>query len=277
MKKIYLFFTLLISCSVMLRAQIPNSNFESWSLNTYGILDPDGWITYNFGAGTASPYQPAQNGVYALKLTNDTSQGFLLPGSAECNFAISTRPASFDGYYLGQFASQDILLVTIYLYDNAQNPVGVGTNSFTAGAGSFTSFSIPISYSSGVQPDSGQVVIYYEPHSNTDLSGYAVVDNLSLNGAIGIDEIKLENEITLWPNPANGYLNFTCPHLDPEEILLEVADLSGRIVCRRDKSARFTTGEKVMQLSTATLENGMYLMKLSSPGKVAVKSFVISR
>src|SRR5580765_5775612 len=105
MKKIFThLFILILIIPAISKAQLPNGNFELWSLNSYNILDPDGWSTQNFGAATCMQYIPGQNLSYGVKLVTDTSLGFPLDGSIESKFACTFEPTSLDGYFLGHFA-----------------------------------------------------------------------------------------------------------------------------------------------------------------------------
>ncbi len=269
--------SLLLSFTTKTFAQIPNGNFENWSLNTSGILDPDGWTTYNFGISTCSQYQPAQNGNQAVKLAADSSLGFFLPGSMECYFHSTQKPLSLDGYYQAQFANGDILIMTLYLYDNANNLVAGGSLDIVTNANAYTSFSIPLTYNSGAQPDSAVFIVFLENAVQTNLSGYAILDNLSFVGTAGVEEISKTNPVKLWPNPSSEYLNVFVPGFDMEKAEVRITDISGRIINTEISKNTFSSPENIITLNTSNLEAGMYVVSIMDKNKIASKTFLVNK
>ena len=258
-------------------AQLPNGNFENWSLNTFGILDPDGWSTYNFGTSTCAQYQPAQNGTEAVKLAGDSSQGFFLPGSIECYFHSTQKPLSLNGYYQAQFATGDILIMTLYLYDNAGNEIAGGSLDITANANNYTTFSIPLTYSSGAQPDSAAFLVFLENASQNNLSGYAILDNLNFVGTAGVDEISNNNSAKVWPNPSTEYLNVFVPGFTMENAEIKIMDISGRMVNTEITKRTFSSQENLITINTSNLEAGMYVISVMDKNKIASKTFLVKR
>jgi hypothetical protein len=267
----------LLSFTAKTFAQIPNGDFENWSLNTSGILDPDGWSTYNLGVETCSQYQPAQNGNLAVKLTANDSLGFFLPGSIECYFHSTQKPLSIDGYYQAQFAANDILIITLELYDIADNIIASGTLDITANANAFTAFSIPLTYSSSAQPDSAVILIYLDNSNQNNLSSYAIIDNLRFVGTSGVEEISTINPVKLWPNPSAEYLNVFVPGFDMEKAEVRILDISGRIINTEISKNNFSSPENMITLTTSNLEAGMYVVSVMDKNKIASKTFLVNR
>ncbi len=267
----------LLSFTAKTFAQIPNGDFENWSLNTSGILDPDNWSTYNLGTETCSQYQPAQNGNLAVKLIANDSLGFFLPGSIECYFHSTQKPLSIDGYYQAQFAANDILIITLELYDNADNLIAGGSLDITTNAGAYTPFSIPISYGSSAQPDSAIIYILLENADQNNLNGYAIVDNLRFVGTAGVEEISNINPVKLWPNPSTEYLNVFVPGFDMEKAEVRIMDISGRIINTEISKNNFSSPENMITLITSNLETGMYVVSIMDNNKIASKTFLVNR
>ncbi len=267
----------LLSFTTKTFAQIPNGNFENWSLNTSGILDPIGWSTYNFGVATCMQYQPAQNGSQAVKLAGDSSLGALLPGSIECYFHSTQKPLSMDGYYQAQFAANDILIITVYLFDNANNLVAGGSLDIVNNASTYTPFSIPLTYNSSAQPDSAAIYIFLENADQNNLSGYGIIDNLSFVGTAGVEELSNINPVKLWPNPSTEYLNVFVPGFDMEKAEVRITDISGRILNAEISKNSFSSAENKITLNTSNLEAGMYVVSIIDKNKIASKTFLVNK
>lgn len=267
----------LLLTAVKSNAQIPNADFENWALNSYNVMDPVDWSTYNYGISTSSQYQPAQNGTYAVKLKGDSISGSYLPGALECYFLNTQRPQTIEGYYQAQFEQDDTLLMYVFFYDNAQNPMGFGTASLGTDAGSYTPFSIPITFYSGVTPDSAAFYVIYENGTPANLSGYAIIDNLRFSGTSSVDEMPSNPQLMLWPNPASNLLHISMPTLDTKHATIRVFDLSGRKLSEASANNSFLSLTNVLELNTESLEEGLYILSVTDKNKTTSKPFLIVR
>lgn len=71
--------------------------------------------------------------------------------------------------------------------------------------------------------------------------------------------IELENQVVLYPNPAIDFLNVNLGNEMNEETLIEVLDLSGKVMHRVQVSQTNQT-----RINTTTLPSGMYLVRIST-------------
>ncbi|NNK79964.1 MAG: T9SS type A sorting domain-containing protein, partial [Flavobacteriales bacterium] len=77
-----------------------------------------------------------------------------------------------------------------------------------------------------------------------------------------------EVSIKLYPNPTNDVLNI---QLDSEVTSVNVKDMSGRTVIQETGNGSF------LQISTATLSDGMYMVELEINGQITRKPFVVKK
>lgn len=84
-----------------------------------------------------------------------------------------------------------------------------------------------------------------------------------------IESIDFSSYITIWPNPANDYLNVTLPKLMDEKVNLEIINMHGIAVMQQEASTRQSN-----HISIAHLPNGIYLVKVHYHNQVGYKKFI---
>ncbi len=231
--------------SFLLKAQtIPNANFENWTSNekplswdasnihtTYGIIPINVQTVSKDSLAT-------QNGTYNAKIQSKlimsgfpVSPGFITLGTFW--FTISPQaggwkggvictqtPDTLKGYFKAAPKTGDKGVVIIELWKNAYdsaNVVGRGYMEFPATTNSWNAFAVPINYTSGIIPDSMNIVIGSSDllhQANIKDSSTFYVDNLSLvnvlNNANLIDLKQGSTTVTSF-NPATLSYNVVLP------------------------------------------------------------------
>jgi hypothetical protein len=79
---------------------------------------------------------------------------------------------------------------------------------------------------------------------------------------------EFDNEITIYPNPANESLSIS--HKTIDALSIKILDLAGRIL-----STLTTSGTNM--INTSNLDNGVYLVEITTGEKKSVKKIVIQR
>lgn len=83
----------------------------------------------------------------------------------------------------------------------------------------------------------------------------------------GIGDVHFpDNELSLFPNPAQEELNLTFT-IEPTHCDIEIYDIFGRLVHR---------GQYQKSIAVHTLSSGLYLMKILQDKKIYFKNFVKS-
>jgi hypothetical protein len=98
---------------------------------------------------------------------------------------------------------------------------------------------------------------------NGSAAGVLVIDSPT-----GIQNLSAGNEVKIYPNPASDII-----HVEVSEIAdIQLTDVEGRVVFAKTNAA----ANQKLEISTAGLANGMYLMKVSNSSFVAVKKVVVN-
>ena len=116
---------------------------------------------------------------------------------------------------------------------------------------------------------SGSYPVTYTYISDTDGCSNSVTKNLVVESCVGINEVTLEDAISIYPNPANNVLIaqadvFATSHAQPI-----VYDVTGKVT-----EVAFTLQADKITFNTGALTAGMYWIKFNVNGAVVSKRFV---
>lgn len=136
--------------------------------------------------------------------------------------SISDRPLSIQGaykYVKPQSETGEICLLQTLLISNQNGErtfVGLGTasedivSSATAD-GEFAQFNMPITYLSETPADELIfIVCLLADNSQTSDFAYIVLDDIMIQYASGMEEVSLDNDIILYPNPTDNEFRINC-------------------------------------------------------------------
>ena len=263
MKQTSLFLRIVIICfftylPLSNYAQIPNPGFESWSYPS----PPSQWhaITGLYGSVTQnSPGHDNSTNAVALNLGNLTAAN---GGVAMLRVGTSTYPGFVIDYqrptYLTGYVKGSNLKATVKIYMQGGNTstgaglIGTGIwQSWMATGSDWCQFIIPINYTTS---DLGRIVTI-ELQNYGGSNSTVLVDDLNLNfGTANIDEVPVDNQISIFPNPAKDHVTITFT----EEIndTYNLYDNLGRILI----SNEFSGNEFNMDLSG--LSSGNYFVQI---------------
>jgi hypothetical protein len=87
-----------------------------------------------------------------------------------------------------------------------------------------------------------------------------------------IDEDDTMTAPMTWPNPVSDRLNLSFRSTASGTVLLQLVDVNGRVL--RSTSAGSSNGDNRIELSTAELPAGMYLLRIEQRGNVRSIRFV---
>jgi len=92
-------------------------------------------------------------------------------------------------------------------------------------------------------------------------------------GQIGINGLVDEPSLNLYPNPAHDQVNVAINLPWEDEIILQVSDISGKLVCSVP-SNKYPSGINIITIPTESLAEGMYILRVITPRYKASKKFI---
>lgn len=302
MKKISTtFFSLFLTAAAF--AQIPNPGFETWTSS--GSSDnPTGWGNLNSTTGGFGTYtcekgtSGAPSGSAFIKLTSKTVLTSVVPGVAVTGtldvvltplsvnfsggFPYATRSANLTGKWQHMGSGADHGRVGVFFTKwntttNSRDTVAMADSTLTGMAMSWSDFSIPLTYMSGANPDTGIIVLMSSADPAAAVNGsYLYVDDLAFTGTVptGIVSVNaVHSSLSLFPNPASTQVTVYYHSASARQVEVVITDLSGKGV--RSHTFRAFTGENNFTISTKGLAKGVYLVQVKdAESNVQQKLFV---
>jgi PKD repeat protein len=108
-----------------------------------------------------------------------------------------------------------------------------------------------------------------------DLGNVIYTENIALKGSVtGINDIPVEPEIKLWPNPVSSKLNIKYSGEYQSKITVEISDIMGKLVSSEIYS-NISDGQE-FSINTEPLKQGIYICRISAAGKT-IKAHKFSR
>ncbi len=249
---------------------IPNGDFENWTL-TSGVNFLDGWQTSSAQpSDTISPTQITDNanGNSAILLqTRYVNGAGVIQAIASINFPLSSKPMYFNGFYKS-FRTGSGTAEIKATFKNNGTEIGTSLLTVNTNVNSYSTFSLPINYSSTLIPDEVIIYIASDGLMNKVLNNKLWVDNLSFTSSpLSINETFGEtNTISIFPNPASNELNIELK--DNEEGTLKIINIFGEIVLEQ----YITFGESLIEIDYLT--SGVYLLEATIENKKTIVKFI---
>jgi hypothetical protein len=267
MKKTLLLIALCLS--VFAKAQtITNANFEDWTTDTLGRLDPLGWNCSNLSTGNTSVLQDVgRSGTgFSVKMVVVPTTGLIpIGGSIDLNtttYSGTQRPTALKGYWKCNNTNGDFITVHVYVYDSVGNFItdkSITTSLFNSTG--WTQFTAPLTYSSGVSVGSYAMNISLFAHGSASGASYGNVDDLQWDFNTGIDEPQSNFSSTFLSNDGKNFnLNFTTSAT--ANIRAYVLDMSGREVLQI-ADEKLSPGSNSLSFNAAELSAGIYTCVIS--------------
>jgi Secretion system C-terminal sorting domain len=249
-------------------AQMPTMDFESWSSQSGppAYNDPQGWATVNIlsnallGSNPVTVFRESNNphgGTYCMRITSAAltnnpapadipdTVGLALTGSITLfptqgifpGFAYTARPASISAYmrYTPSPLGDSCFFYAALTRWNgtSRDTIGVAGNIIATTVTNWTLYNMPFIYDpafASVQPDSFVIACSATddvfPHVNSSM----FVDDISVNGWVGVNEPMALNGVSVFPNPASEFT--TIRTNNPAARQAVVYDMTGREVAR---------------------------------------------
>lgn len=118
----------------------------------------------------------------------------------------------------------------------------------------------------------GQVINKWIPDNPNALkTSYSLY--IKDNSTSGIAEFENKNDLKIFPNPSNSYINFEFEEKDDSNSNIEIYDAIGNLIVNQ-KIEFQGIGKRLITINLSNLSDGLYFCKLNSNGNIQTKEFV---
>ena len=270
MKIIKLLFSIFSFASIAI-SQPLNNSFENW---TGGM--PVDWLSS--GAPSVEQTSTAYDGSSAVKLeVIDIGGGFPWPpllfsyGPGQIGHPVSEKYGSLKGYYQFSPLGNDQLLVIVSMIAGDSSGVGAGTSLISAATGTWTEFSVPITYLPNTPNPSFALIEFTILDTSGAVFGTigssAIVDYLTYGAAVGVEHIAgLPHDYHLsqnYPNPFNPSTNIEYSIPSESFVELKVYDVLGNEVATLVNEQQ-QAGVYRADFTADNLPSGMYFARITA-------------
>jgi len=141
-----------------------------------------------------------------------------------------------------------------------------GTNTYSAQIPSYYGEHI-ISYYIEAQDETGR------KQKNRIMGDADPYTFTSRNYEVSVEKIKIENEVKLYPNPNSGrfYLQFN--FVEPQQVTIEIQNLSGQIIYSEQKN--INTFAEVAYINLTNISTGVYIVNTKTQTETFVSKLII--
>src|ERR1043165_1249209 len=265
----------------------PNAGFENWNFDTcVNIFEvPDNWDQLNCETNilsvlTCLKTTDAHSGNFAVKLVTkevftDTANGIITTGhlitvppfGVDGGIPFTQRPDSIYGWFKYFPTPGDSSQIEFDLF--GANHDTVGTALFQSGDSIFTytRFSAPIVYFNAETPDSSLWIISSSNGFNSLPNSTLYIDDVGLVNPSGINEVNLDDFISLTPDPASDFIFIQ----NKKQIIGDLIfyDEEGRVI------RKFPTANQESSFSVSSFSEGIYFVRLvDSKNKFPLKNYL---
>lgn len=128
-------------------------------------------------------------------------------------------------------------------------------------------------FDSGYGNGKVEVIAFSSVVANIDNfpSGSLAKDALQVNAVAGIEDVKNEIGLSVFPNPATDVINVEFNALDAE-FGVALLDLQGRVIYTSNTT---TAGNQIVSIPVSSIAKGSYIVKVSGSGVSTVQNVVI--
>ncbi|MCF8373573.1 MAG: S8 family serine peptidase [Bacteroidales bacterium] len=91
--------------------------------------------------------------------------------------------------------------------------------------------------------------------------------------AIGIDEIEYDDKITIYPNPANNFVNIVLALDRYSDVNIQLYDVQGKLL-QTNKHLRLSQGDHKLQFNIDGFVNGIYILQVQTNDEIINKKII---
>ncbi len=216
-------------------------------------------------AGDATTISVSGGATYTWSDGETTSSIMVSPLTATCySVSVSNGVCSKDSCYMIKVVQPPAANLDITLNGVSKDSVCEIAQAYILGGGSPAggTYSGPkIVGGNHIIPDSvGVYIITYSDTNRFGCKGIAV-DTLYVVVCDGIQNISVDNSISLYPNPANNSINLEFNQAINGNIKIDISDVTGRLI---SNPALSSFAGKALTIDVSNIAAGMYFVKIST-------------
>jgi hypothetical protein len=120
----------------------------------------------------------------------------------------------------------------------------------------------------------GTFVLTYTYTDSLGCSGIAT-DTITVSPCVGIAETDFENNLFVFPNPTNGELTVQFYSPSKSEVTLELFNVSGQIIYKKEKENK--SGNFKEKISLSTISDGIYYLRITDSGQTVSRKVIVEK
>ncbi|NNC85546.1 MAG: PKD domain-containing protein [Bacteroidia bacterium] len=225
------------------------------------------------------------SGTKSAKLTNYTNNAgvdaFITPSVNLSN--VSGTQMTFQLAYAARGSSGDNIL-RIYVSTNCGqtwslrytksgsllSTAGIVSSNFTPSAGDWRQETVNLSSGS----ISGRPNVIFKFEYTHDNGNNMYIDDINIDGVVGLEEFIDQYQINLFPNPANGRTQLTFNLKSSADVKVTLEDVLGRQINVANESM-LNAGTHNFLFETSSLSPGIYMVNVNVAGEVITKKLIV--
>lgn len=270
---------LLLACMVTLDAKIPNGGLEEWVQDGDDYNPVDWQTTNNAPFLNVSPYTPAYEGNFSMKVSTFDAGVMVVAGVATMEFSYSKKPAALNACLKTTIMPGDRVLLIFSMF-HKDSIIALPTDctfSIDSTISDFSCFSFPITYRADLDPDSAIIIIMAgsaAPQVGTEI----VVDALSFQDSNPTSQaLFLETgSVGNYPNPAGRNTFIPVNLLTDSDVEILVWDSKGALV-QSIPYHSLRAGKHTLEVDTGGLPQGVYPYAVRAKGVTLHGKMIINQ
>jgi hypothetical protein len=121
-------------------------------------------------------------------------------------------------------------------------------------------------------PIASNVIVKFR--ATGDYENDLYVDDINIVAAVGVNEVSIDNYVSVFPNPTNGMINVNLNALDLGSVSMKVYNLVGEIISETSDNI---SSPKKYAINLANHSNGIYFVEIKTEKGKAVKKIVLNK
>lgn len=247
----------------------------------WALINADGGTTWARNAATGNPAPSLKLDAYNYATVGAQDELIVKPinmsaaSSATLTFDVAYRP--YDASYwekLEVFASSDCGQTWTSVYSKANTVLATGTAITSAWTP--TSAANWRNESVSLNSYTGQGSVFLKFVSTNGYGNNLWLDNINITTVTGVEEnANVVSSVVLFPNPVNELMNVNFNLSQSENVTVNVYNAIGELVSATT-AGDMSAGQQSVQVNTATLSNGIYMVEILAGQNRMVSRMTVS-